>query len=288
MVHQHDSVRLLAIALLNIADDEGYFLAAPGYIRSQVWPLTESSVSAHDALITLAEISYIEIKKHPTHGEIGCVLNFKKHQHINRPSPSKLKSYYVHESSVIIHGAFTERSLLEQGSGNRERKVCDELPFGNSKPDPVAKPELKPAKTKERKRPEIASHAHGVVIHWCEVWKNEKSSSYVLTGKDRAAAKDIGSAIGGNLERFREVAKLYLADNDSFLERNGWPLYLLKDRLNKYLPQTAEPPPPGMCITVDGKYAPIEETPPEKRLDPNVDPIEWLEAAEAEGQPVSE
>ena len=54
MVRQHDSVRLLAIALLNIADDEGYFVADHRQIRSHVWPLTEDSVNAHGALITLS------------------------------------------------------------------------------------------------------------------------------------------------------------------------------------------------------------------------------------------
>ena len=88
MTRQHDSVRLLALALLNIADDEGYFLADQRQIRSQVWPLTEDSVIAHGALITLSEVGYIEVRKHPTHGLIGLVVNFTKHQRINRPTPS--------------------------------------------------------------------------------------------------------------------------------------------------------------------------------------------------------
>ena len=48
---------LLAAALLNYADDEGYFNANPGLVKAACSPLRESSVSTHAQLRRLAEIS---------------------------------------------------------------------------------------------------------------------------------------------------------------------------------------------------------------------------------------
>ena len=133
-----DSVRLAALGVLNMADDEGYFLADPALVRSSLWPLTESSVSTHGALTRLSQLGWIEVRKHCTHGMIGMVVNFRKHQVINRPTPSKLKTYFLTESSVSTHGALTESSLPEQGrEGNREQGT--ETP-----PLPSAKRKRKP------------------------------------------------------------------------------------------------------------------------------------------------
>lgn len=48
---------MLAAALLNYADDEGYFNANPGLVKAACSPLRESSVSTHTQLKRLAEIS---------------------------------------------------------------------------------------------------------------------------------------------------------------------------------------------------------------------------------------
>ena len=47
----------IAAALLNYADDEGYFNANPGLVKAACSPLRESSVSTHTQLKRLAEIS---------------------------------------------------------------------------------------------------------------------------------------------------------------------------------------------------------------------------------------
>lgn len=106
-----DFTRLIAIGLLNLADDEGYFNADKMMVRSSIMPFSEDSVSIHGALSELSLCDYIELKKHPTYGMIGLVKNFKKHQVINRPRPSTLKDYF---NSVINHGGISEASLLER------------------------------------------------------------------------------------------------------------------------------------------------------------------------------
>jgi len=117
--------------MLSISDDEGYFIASPGYIRSQVWPLSESSDIAIGSIKTLSAIDFIEVRKHPTHGEIGMVKTFTKHQYIQRPNPSKLKSYFYDTNIVSI----SDQYRLDQGSGIKDqgsgitgkKSVCSEV-----------------------------------------------------------------------------------------------------------------------------------------------------------------
>lgn len=116
-----DSTRLAAIGLLNIADDEGYFLASAPAVRSALWPFDEDSTKARRALATLTAEGYIEVREHPSHGPIGQVLNFRKHQRIDRPSDSKIKVYFLDEYSTNVRRVLDEHSLLEQGTGNREQ-----------------------------------------------------------------------------------------------------------------------------------------------------------------------
>ena len=135
--------RLLAIAVLNLADDEGYFEADARLVRGDVFPYEEDSRRTHGGLTELSRIGYITIRTSKTKGEIGRVCNFEKHQVINRPTPSKLKADYVAagqktnvllggidksnrltEDSRSAHGGLTEEAVLEeeQGTGKRNRE----------------------------------------------------------------------------------------------------------------------------------------------------------------------
>ena len=120
-----DRSRLLAIGLLSLADDEGYFLADPALIRSAIFPFTESSLNIHGVLTELSNAEYIALREHASHGSIGRVINFSKHQVVNRPSPSKIKTYW---DSGKTHGALTERSVPEQGKEQGTGKGKDLAP----------------------------------------------------------------------------------------------------------------------------------------------------------------
>lgn len=119
--------RLLAIALLNWADDEGYFLAAPAQIRGAVFPFHDDSRSIHGALTELEKLNYIQIRINPEDGrKYGHILHFLKHQVVNRPYPSKIKALFdsFSERSVNTHGALT--AGMGKGMGNRlewEREI---------------------------------------------------------------------------------------------------------------------------------------------------------------------
>lgn len=122
---------LLAIGLLNFADDEGFFQANPRLINADIFPLRELSVSPHTLLEELSRIGFIRIFLGSDGKPYGEIVNFRKHQIINRPSASKFKELEVFtEDSVNIHGGLTsgkERKGKEkEGEREKERKGSGE------------------------------------------------------------------------------------------------------------------------------------------------------------------
>ena len=82
--------RLLAIALLNFADDDGYFLANPKIIKS-LFPLEDDPWEVEESLRELVNAGYLEIHASSDNRMVGHIINFLKHQVVNKPQPSKLK-----------------------------------------------------------------------------------------------------------------------------------------------------------------------------------------------------
>ncbi len=113
-----DGARLLAIGLLNLADDDGYFLAHPTLVRNALRAFDEDSTKTRRALETLSKVGWIEIREHPEQGQIGKVVNFAKHQRIDRPTASKLSTYF---DSTSPRRVLDEPSLLE-GKGKEQGK----------------------------------------------------------------------------------------------------------------------------------------------------------------------
>jgi len=83
--------RLLAIALLNWADDEGYFLANPVLIRGQVFPFLDDSTKIPRALQDLSSVGWINLGSDDQGRAVGKIKNFSKHQRVDKPNSSKLK-----------------------------------------------------------------------------------------------------------------------------------------------------------------------------------------------------
>lgn len=115
---------MLAAALLNHADDEGYFNANPALVKSECLPLRESSVSVRDSLQQLAGIGYIQLGKGEDGKRYGRIVKFDDHQRVNRPTPSKIKAVgIVWESSSTSHSELSEDSPPERkgtGKGKEE------------------------------------------------------------------------------------------------------------------------------------------------------------------------
>jgi len=125
MARQSDTVRLLAIGLLNLADDDGYFLAHPNLIRSALWPFDDDSTNVRRALDTLSYVGYVCVKKHPEQGEIGLVVKFRDHQRIDRPSPSTLNAYFLDEHSTNVRGSFAAGKERKGKEGDEEGNGTD-------------------------------------------------------------------------------------------------------------------------------------------------------------------
>jgi uncharacterized phage protein (TIGR02220 family) len=193
MAKLSDTTRLCAIGLLNCADDEGYFMASPAIIRCQLWPFSESSVNAHGALSELSNAGWIEVKNHPTHGQVGWVVNFRKHQLVNRPSPSKLKAYFLSESSVNAHGVLSEPSLPEQGTGNREQG----------------------ARNREQGTREIAPEAQAVLAHLSFVTGKQYRAISEYSKDIMAKLKKVGGDVEGVKAMITRQGKLWMGDPKS-------------------------------------------------------------------------
>lgn len=128
--------RLFAIAILNYADDEGYFNANLALIRGELFPFDDDSTTIRRSIDDLSSIDYLRIRTAADGRSYGFVVNFLKHQKIDRPKPSKIKSKYreisvIDDASTIDRRLIDDASLLEgkgkeQGTGNREwKRACE-------------------------------------------------------------------------------------------------------------------------------------------------------------------
>ena len=114
MVRLPDDTRLLAIALLNYADDEGYFYADPDLVQGALMP-KKKSTSVRRALDELSSVGYLEVVEHPSHGPLGHIVSFSDHQRVDRRKPSTIKQLH----SSIDRRAVDEGSTLE-GKGKEQ------------------------------------------------------------------------------------------------------------------------------------------------------------------------
>jgi len=123
--------RLLAIALLNWADDEGYFLANPVLIRGQVFPFLDDSTKIPRALQDLSSVGWIDLGSDDQGRSVGKIKNFSKHQRVDKPNASKLKasSVFVDDSKNVL-GLLLEDSKEEGKGMEEERNGIEAKPKG--------------------------------------------------------------------------------------------------------------------------------------------------------------
>jgi hypothetical protein len=120
-----DFTRLLAVALLNFADDEGYFIATPAIVRGELFPFMEDSRSIQVGLTELSNAQYVRLYTGVNGRIYGFVTNFSKHQIINKPTPSRIKGLInFSEDYGSPQVALRESYNTEQGTGNREQGTC--------------------------------------------------------------------------------------------------------------------------------------------------------------------
>lgn len=111
--------RLMALALISWSDDHGYFEADARAIRGAVMPFRDSLKTIDRDLQRLVEVEFIEIRETPTHGRVGRLVNWAKHQRVQHPANSSLLEHFNAEGS---HEAFTSRSGAAQERSRGEGK----------------------------------------------------------------------------------------------------------------------------------------------------------------------
>ncbi len=104
-----DCTRLLAIGLLSLSDDEGFFTANPALIRGALFPFAADAPAIPRALSELAACGYIRLGTTKDGRAVGLVTNFAKSQRVDKPTPSLIAPLAV----------FADRSLTDHGL------VCD-------------------------------------------------------------------------------------------------------------------------------------------------------------------
>lgn len=127
--------RLLALALLNYADDKGYFNANSALIKSECCPLDESA-NIPRMIDELSRDGYIRIGKADDGKTVGHVINFLEHQRIDKPKESIISCksitwYEVSETSKTNQGSLLDASRPE-GKGKEQGK--DQKPLGAKAP----------------------------------------------------------------------------------------------------------------------------------------------------------
>jgi hypothetical protein len=119
MASVSELARLLAIALLNAADDHGYFEADCYLIRGEVFPYMEDPLRIQGALTELSGIGYVVLREASSGRQLGFIPGFKDHQVVNKPSKSRLKDDFEKTSTkhdVFPHSRSTT-VVVSEGSG---------------------------------------------------------------------------------------------------------------------------------------------------------------------------
>lgn len=110
-----EATHMLAAALLNYADDEGYFNANPGLVKAATFPLREPSVSIQDSIKSLEQIGFIRTCTGSDGKRYGHIVTFDAHQRVNRPTPSKINPLCdFTENSVSAHEKDNDTSSPER------------------------------------------------------------------------------------------------------------------------------------------------------------------------------
>jgi len=138
--------RLLAIGLLNYADDHGFFWANPLMVRGSLFPFEEDSKNVIRSLSELESEGYIQLGKSSDGRAVGCVVNFSKHQRVDKPYPSEIQPLaQFQERSANDTGMFVDDSALYSNRKGRGIGIGKEEEKAPSAPLPFASPDFSEA-----------------------------------------------------------------------------------------------------------------------------------------------
>ena len=118
-----DFTRLVALALLNYADDSGYFWANPKMIRGALFPFEEDSKRILGTLAQLSDEGYLRLGKTADGRDVGHIISFRKHQRIDKPTDSEIEQLAsFEEASKNTQRVLQDSSCLDRKGREEERK----------------------------------------------------------------------------------------------------------------------------------------------------------------------
>ena len=122
----------IAGALPNWADDEGYFRANPKLIAGALFAIRfdEPSTIVRRALDELSQEGWIKLGVDDDGRPVGFIVNFSRHQRVDRPSPSLIRPVWrdIVDDSTNDRRALDEPSSLERKGSERSGKETPHTP----------------------------------------------------------------------------------------------------------------------------------------------------------------
>lgn len=141
LCEQPEATHMLAAALLNYADDYGYFNANPKLIEGELYPLRKPSVEIPESLRRLQAINYIELGTGPDGRRYGRVVGFGEHQKVSHPTDSKIAILSItwdSSGNIPENLQSAQESFRPEGKGKEGNKERNREGKGRDSAEPSA------------------------------------------------------------------------------------------------------------------------------------------------------
>jgi hypothetical protein len=212
--------RLLFVGLITMADDEGRLRAQPSMLIGSLYPWDE--ISPRKLMDWLNEIEREGLVIQYEHGGKPYVAfrNWKRHQRINRPSPSLLPAppdhAVVQANSVIDHG--TETDINTADFTPSRTRGSDRIGNGKEPPQP---PE------QARGEQGMGEQAAPVRANPRALGTNPRAVGAALLENDRAlAAATAASRLADPDDKARMAWERLRSTMQQAVNGSTWPLYV--------------------------------------------------------------
>ena len=200
---------LLAIGLLNHADDEGYFVAHPKLVESDIFPLRELSSTCTVLLKELSDIGYIELFTGSDGKKYGLITKFTKHQVVNKPKPSEIKEFRT------LQDEYCTSTVGVRGGMEREREVEKE----REREKEVEREGVAAGSQNDRKLPAVKAEKPTTIV-----WQAFKDAYHIRYGVEPIRNARVNGQLANMVKRLggehsAEVARFYLSHNNAYYVR---------------------------------------------------------------------
>lgn len=265
-----EATHVLAAALLNHADDEGYFNANPALIKAACSALREPTIPIQKSLEALEAIGYLRLIFPQENGgapllakpgrQFGVIVNFTKHQTISRSKPSRIKQFLASLASPCP--VMDEATQKSAGTGNREQGMEQGVSCGEDATAHDGSASANGDEDGEQANAEATSQANGQ--SYPEAFEAFWSAYPTRGGRKRGKGKCFGiwrqSIRATDRKPLVEAAQHFAASDDSTRGYARDPeRFLRADWWREWIPAMETPaarPPPAPSKPIPARIAP--------------------------------